>query len=293
MVAGVAITHPQRVLYPEAGLRKLDIVRYYERIAPVMLPYIRNRPLALVRCPSGPASHCFFQKHAEVGDIPGIKTVEIEESQGVHPYVIANSVHALVGLAQMNVIELHSWGARSDRLEQPDTLILDLDPDAGLPWTRVTEAAMLMHTLLQELGLESFLKTTGGKGLHVVVPLSRRHSWDEVKNFARACADHLVHANPGRFTAEASKTKRKGKVFIDYLRNARGALAVAPYSVRARSGATVATPLRWDELNEKLHPDDFNVATTIARIEREDDPWRGYAAVQQTLASASKKLARL
>ena len=133
MVAGVAITHPQRVLYPEAGLRKLDIVRYYERIAPVMLPYIRNRPLALVRCPSGPASHCFFQKHAEVGDIPGIETVQIEESRGVLPYVIANSVRALVGLAQMNVIELHSWGARSDRVEQPDTLVLDLDP-----WTSIT-----------------------------------------------------------------------------------------------------------------------------------------------------------
>jgi bifunctional non-homologous end joining protein LigD len=289
VVAGIEITHPGRMLYPEAKVTKLDVARYYEAIAPRMLPYIRRRPISVVRCPDGPGGTCFFQKHATARAIPGIDTTLITESGGRRPYIVANTVEALVGLAQMNALELHAWGAMAGAIERPDTLILDLDPDPALEWSKVVAGARLTRALLDELGLESLVKTTGGKGLHVVVPLQPRHGWDEVRSFAQSIADHLARTLPEQFTATMAKTRRRGKIFVDYLRNGRGATAVAPYSLRARPGATVATPLAWEELTPRLRPAAFNLASVLRRVERENDPWAGYDKLRQRLTALMRR----
>ena len=289
VVAGIEITHPERMLYPEAGVTKLDVARYYEAIASRMLPYIRRRPLSVVRCPDGPSGTCFFQKHATAREIPGIETTLITESGGRRPYIIANTVEALVGLAQMNALELHAWGAMAGAIERPDTLILDLDPDPALEWSKVVAGAKLTRALLDELKLKSLVKTTGGKGLHVVVPLQPRHSWDEVRSFAQAIANHLARTLPDQFTATMVKTRRRGKIFVDYLRNGRGATAVAPYSLRARPGATVATPLAWEEVTPRLKPASFNLSSVLRRIDRDKDPWAGYGKLRQPLTAAVRR----
>jgi bifunctional non-homologous end joining protein LigD len=284
-VAGVTITHPDRVVFPDSTCTKLDVARYYETMAPRILPYIRNRPLSIVRCPSGAGTECFFQKHAAEHDIEGVKIVSIEDSGGANNYLLANSAKALVGLAQMGTIELHVWGATMPRIEQPDTLVLDLDPDTELPFTRVIDAAKLVRAVLDTIGLRSFVKTTGGKGLHVVVPLARRQGWDETKELAKDIASHIAATLPELFTAQLSKARRKGKVFIDYLRNVRGATAVAPYSLRARAHATVAMPVAWSELRPALHPDAFNLGTVPEKVRRRRDPWADYADAGQAITA--------
>jgi bifunctional non-homologous end joining protein LigD len=290
-IAGVKISHPERVVYPDAGVTKLMVAEYYERVAPRLLPYVTGRPLSIVRCPEGANAACFFQKH--VGDyaIPGVEVAMIDDSTGRNPYIVANTAEALVGLAQMNALELHVWGARVAAIERPDSMVLDLDPDPALPWASVVAAAKLTRALLDELGLDCLLKTTGGKGLHVVVPL-RRHGWDEVKDFAQGVAAHLAKTLPDQFTATMSKARRSGKIFVDYLRNTRGATAVAPYSLRARPGATVATPLSWDELSAKILPGAFTIATVPGRIAKKKDPWAGYEGRRQRLTAAMLRALR-
>lgn len=283
IVAGVKITHPERVLYPESGITKLDIARYYVHMAPVILPCIRNRPLSLVRCPQGPEGSCFFQKHATAREIPGIAYVMIAESGGEQPYVLANTVQALAGLAQMGTLELHGWNATADDVERADMMVFDFDPGPSVPFPEVSAAALQCRALLSGFGLESFAKTTGGKGLHVVVPLARRVPWGTAKAFAKGIAEHLARKYPDRFVTKASKAAREGRIFVDYLRNARGATAVVPYSVRARTGATVAVPLYWKEVNDLLRPDAFNVRTVESRVARGDDPWAGYRTTRQTI----------
>jgi bifunctional non-homologous end joining protein LigD len=280
-LAGVTITHPERVIYPEANLTKLDLAKYYERMAARILPYIEDRPLSVVRCPRGAGQACFFQKHASAKDIAGIEIVQIKDSKGTNPYFVANTPRALVGLAQMGVIELHAWGAKMPDVERPDTVIFDLDPDAAVEWKRVVDAAHLLRGMLKDVGLESFVKTTGGKGLHVVIPLSGRCNWDDVKEFSGGLATQLAAESPDRYVATASKAKREGRIFIDYLRNTRGATAVAPYSLRARPQPTLAMPIRWEELTPKLSP----AAYTLARLSKvpDDDAWQGYHSVRQTL----------
>jgi bifunctional non-homologous end joining protein LigD len=254
------------VLYPETGLTKLALAQYYEEVSDWILPHLEGRPLTLVRCPEGHTAECFYQKHANETVSEAIGRVEIPEDNKTSIYMVADSLAAVVGLVQMGVLELHTWGAKRDLLDRPDRIILDLDPDPSVPWKSVVEAAQLARTLLHELNLESFLKTTGGKGLHVVLPLQRGHSWDEVKSFSKAVADHLVRLIPERFVATMSKQKRKGKIYVDYLRNAKGATAIAPYSTRARSGATVSVPLAWEELSVDTRSDHFTVQTVPARL---------------------------
>ncbi len=293
MVLGVKITHSERIVYPDAKVSKLMVAEYYARLAPRLLPYVAGRPLSIVRCPEGTTAQCFFQKHVGGYKIPGIDVAMIEDSTGRNPYIVANSAKALVGLAQMNALELHVWGAKAATLERPDTMVLDLDPDPELPWATVVKAAQLTRTLLDELGLDALVKTTGGKGLHVVVPLERRHSWDDVKGFAQSVATHLAKTLPDQFTATVTKARRRGKIFVDYLRNTRGATAVAPYSLRARTGATVATPLSWDELSAKVPPSAFTIATVPERIAKKKDPWADYERRRQRLTAAmQRKLAR-
>jgi bifunctional non-homologous end joining protein LigD len=292
-VGGVKISHPERIVYPDAKVSKLMVAEYYARVAPRLLPYVAGRPLSIVRCPEGTRGPCFFQKHVGGYKVPGIDVAMIEDSTGRNPYIVANSAKALVGLAQMNALELHVWGAQAATLERPDTMVLDLDPDPELPWATVVKAAQLTRALLDELGLDALVKTTGGKGLHVVVPLQRRHSWEDVKGFAQSVAAHLAKTLPEQFTATVTKARRRGKIFVDYLRNTRGATAVAPYSLRARTGATVATPLSWHELSAKVPPSAFTIATVPERIAKKKDPWADYERRRQRLTAAmQRKLAR-
>jgi len=278
-VAGVAVSHPARMLFPAIRATKLDLARYYESVAQWILPQLRDRPLSLVRCPQGPAGGCFFQRNPH----------DTMPRRG--KFIVADTVKALVKLVQMGVIELHSWGARAAQPRKPDRMILDLDPDPALPWMTVVQGATLVRTLLSEFPLQCYVKTTGGKGLHVVVPLKPGHSWKDVKDFAQRIAQHLAATLPHHFTASVSKAQRKGKIFIDYLRNQPGATAVAAYSVRAREQATVSVPVAWDELTAGLDPEEFDLRSVPARLaELDADPWEGYAERQHLTESMQKMM---
>jgi bifunctional non-homologous end joining protein LigD len=286
-LAGVRLTNPGRILYPEQGLTKLDLARYYEAIADRMMPHIAKRPLMLLRCPLGREQQCFYQKHVSEKMPEQLGTVEIREDKASGTYLFVRSPAGLIELVQMGVLEMHTWGSTVDRLEQPSRLIFDLDPDPSVSWDRVIDAARRVRAALAELDLESFVKTTGGKGLHVEVPLVPSLEWDDLKTFARSLADSLVEADPEAYVATAAKAKRRGRIFLDYLRNARGATAITAYSTRARAGAPVATPLRWEELTASLRPETLNVATIPHRLARlKADPWRGYFEVRQKITRA-------
>jgi len=288
VVAGVVITNPDRVMYPDAGLTKLHIARYYEGIAEQLLPFISRRPLTIVRCPEGRAGECFFQKHAVAGFPETVLRVPIAERGGTATYVAVDSTAGLLSLVQLGALELHVWGSRLETVEYPDELVFDLDPDPELPFTRVNDAARLLRTALDALGLRTFVTTTGGKGLHVVAPLEPTRPWEEVKAFARAVAEALVAADPDSYTATMSKQRRTGKVFIDYLRNGRGATFISPYSTRRRPGAPVATPLRWDELSPDLRADRYRVDNLRRRLTAlKADPWEGFHSAHQELTAGA------
>jgi bifunctional non-homologous end joining protein LigD len=289
-VAGVKLTHPDKLLYPDAKISKLDLARYYEAIGDWIVPHVEDRPLSLVRCPDGWNSECFYQKHADKSVNAAVGRVTAPESGGPATYLMADSVAALVGLVQWGVLELHPWGSRTPSLEKPDRLIFDFDPDDGVDWKTIVEAVGLLHTLLDEIGLVSFLKTTGGKGLHVVAPIRPTLDWDRAKAFTRSIADLLVATFPDRFTATMSKSSRKGKIFVDYLRNAEGATAVCAYSPRARANAPVSTPIAWEELREDLRFDHFNVRSIPARLSKlKADPWREFFEIKQSVTAAMVK----
>ncbi len=282
-IDGVRVTHPERVLFEERGITKRQLIDYYLAVAEIMLPYIVGRPLALVRCPDGSEGERFFQKHATAGWPQEFKRVRIREKSGSDEYLYIEDERGLVAAAQMSVLELHIWGARVDRIEQPDRMVFDLDPDENLAFAAVKAAARDLKQRLQRLGLESFPMVTGGKGIHVVVPLERRHDWETHRDFAEALARVMAEDSPDRYVANMSKIKRRGKIFIDYLRNQRGATAIAPYSSRARAGGYVAWPVSWQGLTrlDNAHP--VNVATAAKQVARRRDPWVGYADVRQAL----------
>ncbi|MGH8713152.1 MAG: DNA ligase D [Casimicrobiaceae bacterium] len=289
-VAGVKLSHPDKELFPEAKLTKRDLAQYYESIAGWILPHLRDRPLALVRCPDGWNKQCFFQKHADKSVHAAVTRVEVPEGQGTATYFAANSLPALVALVQWGVIELHPWGSRAPRLDRPDRLIFDFDPDDGLGWKELVDGVGVLRTLLNDLGLEGFLKTTGGKGLHVVVPIRPTLDWQQAKGFTKAVADFLVATFPDRFIATLSKARRKGRIFIDYLRNAEGATAIAPYGIRSRKNAPVSTPIAWEELAKDVRFDYFNVRNVPGRMARmRADPWADFATTRQTVTRAMFK----
>jgi bifunctional non-homologous end joining protein LigD len=289
-VGGIRLTHPDKVLFPGMGLTKRELALYYEHIAGWILPHLAGRPLTLVRCPEGQGKECFYQKHVTDQFPPAVHRVEVEENAKTVPYGAVDSLAGLLSLVQMGVLELHIWGAHRDDIERPDYVVFDLDPDVGLAWERVVAGARLLRDLLAGLGLRSFLKTTGGKGLHVVVPLTRRLGWDEVKAFTKAVAEAVAAAEPERYTANLSKAKRSGRIFIDYLRNGRGATSIAAYSTRARPGAPVSTPLHWDELDSDVRANSFDVRNLPARLESlRADPWQGFAKVRQSITAAMRK----
>jgi bifunctional non-homologous end joining protein LigD len=283
-IEGVRLTSPEKVLYPEQGITKRELAEYYVAVAPFMVPQIEERLLTLIRCPGGRRKECFVQRRAGPGIPRAVRRVEVEEEDGPVTFLSAGNLRALLSLVQLGVLEFHVWNARIDRLDRPDRMILDLDPDPELPFSATVEAALALRTRLTELGLESFVKTTGGKGLHLVTPLGRRSSWEEVRDFARALAEEMARSTPDLYLAEASRARRSGRIYVDYLRNGYAASAVAPYSTRARAGAPVSLPLEWSELNDSLRPADFDVRTVPALLKRRArDPWAGFATVKQSL----------
>lgn len=292
--AGVRLTSPDKFYYPAEGLTKLALAEYYRSVADWMLPHVANRPLVLVRCPAGQGDDCFYQKHPAVGTPDTLRQIPIREAKKTANYVVVEDTAGLVSLAQIGALEIHAWGARIDELEKPDRLIFDLDPHEEVPWTRVVRSAQQVRKFLEALGLESFVKTTGGKGLHLVVPIEPRHAWDEAKDFCKRVADLIVAADPTRYTANMSKAARPGKIFVDYLRNARGATAVVAYSTRNRPRAPVSVPLAWRELSPRIHSDHFTVRTLAKRLARlRADPWEGMASVRQSLTKPMKLVAHL
>jgi len=284
VVAGVRLTHPDRVLYPAQNTTKRDLALFYESIAEWILPHLKDRPTALVRCPEGVAKECFYQKHVGTWAPESLRRVKIREKTKVGEYLIVDSLPALIGLVQLGILEIHTWNSVVAHLERPDRIVFDLDPGPGVPWKRVIEGARLIRERLLELHLESFLKTTGGKGLHVVAPLSPGPTWDEGSDFARALAESIAREDPRGYVAHMAKSARQGKIFIDYLRNARGATSVAAYSTRAKPQAPVSVPLAWDELSPAITSGHYTIATLPRRLAGlKADPWARYWTVRQKL----------
>lgn len=288
-VAGVSVSSADRVVYPDVGITKGDLARYWEAMAETALPHLRDRPLTLVRCPEGIDHPCFFQKHAKDVISETVGRVTVPEKTGEDkpdPYMLVDSPAALLELVQLGVVEFHVWNARADRLDRPDTLVMDLDPGPDLPWRDVVFAATAVRDLLREIGLESWPRATGGNGLHVVVPLVRRSGWGEVKAVARALADLMASGAPDRFVSTASKDAREGKVYVDYLRNGRNATAIGTFSPRARPGAPVALPLTWMEAEVLEAPLRMSV-TEVAEIDwAARDPWAGFDDVRQSITKS-------
>jgi bifunctional non-homologous end joining protein LigD len=270
-VPDVAISSRERVIFPDSGQTKGELADYYAAIAPLMLPFLGARPVSLVRCPQGRARKCFFQKHDSGSFGDGVHHVPIREKDGgTEDYLFVNDARGILQCVQMGTIEFHIWAARAEAVEAPDRMIFDLDPDEGLDFDRVKQAAGDIRRHLADIGLASFAMLSGGKGVHVVVPLTPGHSWDAHKDFSRRFAEALSQAEPDRFRATMSKAKRKGRIFIDWLRNQRGATAVVPYSARARSGAPVAVPVTWSELEgmENAHPFAIDDASALLKRAR-------------------------
>ena len=284
-VDGVVITHPDRVVDSVSGVQKAELAQYYLEIAPWILPHLKLRPVALVRAPEGIGEELFFQKHADRLEIPHIKQLDPRLDPGHAPLMEIDSIHALVGAAQMGAVELHTWTATHDRIEAPDLFVLDLDPDPSLPWSAMLEATRMTLSVLDELGLQGFLKTSGGKGMHIIVPLARSEGWDTTKAFAKAISQFLTRQMPQRITATMGPKNRVGKVFVDYLRNARGASTVAAYSVRARPGLPVSVPIARDELADLRNAQQWDIQTALERAKGLGaDPWEGYSHRQRITA---------
>jgi bifunctional non-homologous end joining protein LigD len=272
------------VLYPKQGITKQELLDYYAVAAPFMLPHVGNRPLTLVRGPNGIGKPVFFQKHPGEGVPKGLRSVAIREKEGKSPYSVIDDEQGLFGLVQLGALEIHTWGSRANDFEHPDILVFDLDPDEKLGYGPVIDAARLIRKLFESAKLESFVKTTGGKGLHVCVPIVADLEWDTVKDFTGRIAQALTQASPQLYVSTVSKAARKGKIFIDYLRNGRGATFIAPYSTRARDGAPIAVPLDWDELSLQLPPNHFNVRNIEKRLAKlKQDPWHAMTQLKQRL----------
>jgi bifunctional non-homologous end joining protein LigD len=283
-VHGVRITHPDRVVYPELGITKLDLARYYEGIAEWIVPHLRGRPLTLVRCPEGLRSECFFMKHSKVWAPAPLRRVRIQEKKKLGEYLIADDIAGAIGLVQMGVLEIHTWNSDFANVEHPNRLVLDLDPGDQVPWARVVEAARRVRDALAALNLVSFVKTTGGNGLHVVVPLQPHADWGTCLAFTRALAETIERTAPDEYTTDFAKAGRARKILLDYLRNNRTNTSVAAFSTRAKPHAPVSIPLTWKELTISLDPAAFTVVTVPKRLARlRTDPWAAYWSTRQKL----------
>ncbi len=280
----IKLTHPDRQVWPSLGITKRDLFEYYAAAGEHFLPHIKNRPLTLVRCPDGAEGKCFYQRHSLMGASPGqLKEVKRAGSKR-GAYIYVDSLEAALSAVQNGAVEFHTWGASVPDIARPDRIVMDLDPGPGVEWSELADAARLTKRLFEGLGLESFLKTTGGKGLHVVVPIVPELGWDEVKEFTRLIAETMRRARPELFIATISKAERPGRIFVDYLRNSQTASAVAAYSARARPGAYVSMPLAWSELKKADLRTKFTLRSALARLKRQKaDPWKGYWSTRQKI----------
>jgi bifunctional non-homologous end joining protein LigD len=283
--APIRLTHPDKILDAASQLTKQQLADYYWAIASYMLPYVADRPLSLVRCPEGTGRPCFFQKHVNHTLPPGMKSVDVRDKKTgkIEPYITLSTAEALAGLAQMGVLEVHPWGSKNDDLEHPDMIIFDLDPDEAISWRTLADSAADVREQLMTLGLKSFLKSTGGKGLHIVVPIAATQDWSAIKQFAQSFALAIEQQRPNLYVSKMSKAARKGRIFVDYLRNERGSTAVAPYSPRARSGTAVALPLSWNDLKLPQRP-----VFQVANFEEwqhvlKNNPWKDFFKTGQRL----------
>lgn len=290
LVAGVKLTHADRMLYPEVGITKLALAHFYRGVAERMLPYLAGRPLTLLRGPGGVTGERFYVRHPGDWTPAELRQIDIKDGTGSGPAMVVDDVRGLVALAQMNVLEIHPWNARTDDLERPDRIVFDLDPGPEVPWSDVVDAAKHIRDVLETLDFESFVKTTGGKGLHVILPLAPAASWDDTLEFSRTIAQGLARFEPGRFSAGLAKAPRTAKIFVDYLRNRRGATAVSAYSARAQPSATVSVPVPWDRLGFATRPDAFHVADVSAWYGT-SDPWADLGKTRQRLTAAKLKAA--
>jgi bifunctional non-homologous end joining protein LigD len=278
-LAKVRLTHPERILWPEPGITKQGLAEFYAEIADWILPHVTGRPLSLLRCPSGTGAKCFFAKHPWQGLDDSVGRIEVGEKE---PMLVIEDLSGLLNMVQAGVVEIHPWGSRVERLEEPDRVIFDLDPGEAVPWSATIMAAREVRSRLADLGLTSFLKTSGGKGLHVVVPLEPQAGWDAAKAFTEQVAAQMAKEQPEKYVATAVKRARAGRIFIDYLRNGRGATAVAPYSTRSHPQATVSTPIEWEEISEGLKADHYTVDNIRHRLRfLKRDPWDGFFKIRQ------------
>ncbi|MGZ5238844.1 MAG: DNA ligase D [Caldimonas sp.] len=288
--SSIKVTNPERVIDPSTGLTKLALVRYYESIAERILPHLRDRPVSLVRAPEGITGELFFQKHPETR-MPGLRVLDKALWPGHSALLAVDSAEALVSAAQMNTIEFHTWNSTARYIDRPDRVVFDLDPGEGVSWAQVQEAALLVRALLQELRLESWLKTSGGKGLHVVVPLAPKLGYDVVKGFSQAIVQHLAKTIPQRFVAKSGGANRVGKIFVDYLRNGHGQTTATAFSARSRPGLGVSMPVAWEQLGALKGGAQWNIATARDYLSFQSvDPWAGYWTPRQTLAAGMKIL---
>jgi bifunctional non-homologous end joining protein LigD len=288
--SSVKVTNPERVIDPTTGFKKIDLIHYYESVADWILPHLKDRPISLVRAPTGITGELFFQKHPET-KMPGMKELDPALWPGHSALMAVNSVDALISAAQMNTIEFHTWNSKSQRIDQPDRVIFDLDPGEGVSWKDLQEAAFLMRTLLTELGLNSWLKTSGGKGLHVVVPLAPKLDYAVVKGFSQAAVQHMAKTIPQRFVSKSGGGNRVGKIFIDYLRNGHGQTTAAAFSARSRPGMGVSMPVSWEQLPALKSGSQWSIATAREYLSfQKDDPWANYWKSRQTLTTAMKRL---
>jgi bifunctional non-homologous end joining protein LigD len=281
IVEGVRLSNPGKVLYPEQGITKLELAEYYVAVAGWMLPHVAGRPVTMVRCPTGAEKKCFYQRHAGSGVLPQLKEVTVPGF--ADPYLYIEDVAGLIAMVQMGTLEIHPWGVTVERPDRPDRIIFDLDPDEGLGFGEVVSAALEVRERLRRIGLESFVKTTGGKGLHVVVPVEPVTEWRAAKAFAKSFSDEMADDAPERYLTRISKAERAGRIFIDYLRNDPTSTAVGPYSTRSRPGAPVAMPIEWEALERPLDPAAFTIETVPALTASREDPWAEMAAVRQRL----------
>ena len=288
--ATIAITHAERVIDPSTGITKMELARYYATVAPFMITHLKARPVAMVRAPEGIEGELFFQKHMDQTPLQGIAALAPELDPGHAPLMEVARREGLVAAAQMNTIEWHTWNARRDRIDRPDRMTFDLDPGEGVPWTQVQEAATLLHVLLQELELPAFLKTSGGKGLHVVVPIKRLLDWDTVKAFSQAVVQHLASTVPQRFVAKSGPRNRVGKIFVDYLRNGFGATTACAWTARARPGMGISVPVGWNELDRLTGGAHWTIRSVDQRLCLGNSPWEHYGTAAISLGRAMKAL---
>ena len=285
-VLGVRISNPDRLIYPDLGISKIQLARYYEQIGDWIVPHVAGRPLTLVHCPTGLAAPCIYLRHAKAWGPGALRRVRIREKTKIGEYLVADSIEAVVSLAQMGIVEIHTWNSTAEDIERPNRIVWDLDPGPGVSWKQVVKAAGEVRTVLSTLGLDSWVKTTGGRGLHVVVPIVPKRTVAECLEFSRGVSEAIARTDAALYTTKFAKAGRERKILLDYLRNNRTNTSVCAFSPRARAGATVSMPLDWDDL--KASPARWTLRSVPPRLRRlRLDPWREYWTASQTVSDVS------